>query len=111
MPFSNKTYDFLKWMAQDVLPALGTLCFAVISLWKLPFGNEIVGTITAIDAFLGLILRLSSIKYDGDGTLIVDMSENEESNYRLELNTRPEDMANKSTITLKVNSPAHMKEK
>ena len=49
MKFSNKTYDILKYIAQIVLPALGTLYFALASIWGLPYGEQIVGTITAID--------------------------------------------------------------
>ena len=111
MPFSDKTYDILKWVAQDVLPGLGTLCFAITSLWHLPYGSQIVGTITAVDAFIGCLLRLSSIKYEGDGTIVVDTFEDGPLAYRIELNTLPEDMTNKDRVTFKVSSPAHMKEK
>jgi hypothetical protein len=60
---SNKVYDILKWIAQIVLPALGTLYFALASIWGLPYGQEIVGTITAVDAFLGALLGISSVQY------------------------------------------------
>lgn len=60
---SNKIYDVLKWIAQILLPALGTLYFALSSIWGLPYGEEIVGTITAIDAFLGAILGISNLNY------------------------------------------------
>lgn len=61
---SNKTYDILKFIAQIILPALATLYFALASLWNLPYAEAIVGTITAIDAFLGALLGLSTIKYN-----------------------------------------------
>lgn len=61
---SNKVYDILKWIAQIVLPALGTLYFALASIWGLPYGQEIVGTITAIDAFLGALLGVSTVAYN-----------------------------------------------
>lgn len=61
--FSNRTYDVLKWIAQLLLPALGTLYFALASIWGFPFGDQIVGTITAVDAFLGVILGISSAQY------------------------------------------------
>lgn len=61
---SNKTYDILKYIAQIVLPALGTLYFALASIWGLPYGEQIVGTITAVDAFLGAILKISTDKYN-----------------------------------------------
>ena len=60
---SNKIYDALKWVAQILLPAFGALYFALAGIWGFPYGEEIVGTITAIDAFLGVILGLSSKQY------------------------------------------------
>lgn len=60
---SNKVYDILKWIAQLLLPAIGTLYFALAGIWGLPYGEQIVGTITAIDTFLGVILGISSINY------------------------------------------------
>ena len=64
---SNKTYDLLKWIAQILLPALGTLYFALAGIWNLPYGEAIVGTITAIDTFLGCLLGISSINYNKKG--------------------------------------------
>ena len=60
---TDKTYDILKYVAQIILPALGTLYFALAGIWGLPYGEQIVGTLTAIDAFLGAVLKLSSDQY------------------------------------------------
>ena len=62
----NKTYDSLKFFAQIVLPGIATLYFTISQIWGLPFGEEIVGTITAIDLFLGSLLGISSLKYKGE---------------------------------------------
>lgn len=64
---SNRTYDILKWVALVFLPALGTLYFALAGIWNFPYGEQIVGTITAIDTFLGVLLGVSSMKYDSEG--------------------------------------------
>lgn len=64
MKFSNKVYDLLKMIAQVALPAAGTLYFALAKIWGLPFGHEIVGTITAVDAFLGVLLGVSNYNYN-----------------------------------------------
>ncbi len=63
MKLSNETYDLLKWIAQILLPALGTLYFAIANIWGLPYGEQIVGTLTAVDAFLGVCLGISSDNY------------------------------------------------
>lgn len=68
---SNKLYDVLKYVAQIGLPAVGTLYYALSAIWGLPYGEQIVGTITAVDTFLGTLLMISSSAYrkensDGD---------------------------------------------
>ena len=59
----DKTYNVLKWMAQLLLPAMGTLYFALASIWRLPYGEQVVGTITAVDTFLGVILGITTAQY------------------------------------------------
>ena len=63
MLFSNEQYDKWKFVAQIVLPAAGTLYFALASIWGLPYGEQIVGTITAVDAFMGAVLHISTNQY------------------------------------------------
>ena len=63
MKLSNKLYDKLKWVAQILLPGAATLYFALAGIWGLPYGEQIVGTITAVDTFLGIILGISSAQY------------------------------------------------
>lgn len=64
MKLSNKTYDILKWVAQYLLPAIGTLYFALAGIWGFPYGEQVVGTVTAIDTFLGVILGISTSQYN-----------------------------------------------
>lgn len=64
MKMTDKTYNVLKWIAQYLLPAVGTLYFALAGIWGLPFGEQIVGTITAVDTFLGVILGISTAQYN-----------------------------------------------
>ncbi len=70
---SNKMYDVLKYIAQIGLPAVGTLYYALSAIWGLPYGEQIVGTITAVDTFLGTLLMISSSAYNrkenGDGDI------------------------------------------
>lgn len=64
---SNRMYDILKYIAQIVLPALGTLYFALSTIWGLPYGEQVVGTLTAIDAFLGALLGISTAQWKKGG--------------------------------------------
>jgi len=71
MIFKNsKIYDVLKWIALVVLPAIATLYFALSGIWGFPYGEQIVGTITAVDTFLGAILGISSINYNKQQELV-----------------------------------------
>lgn len=63
MFFSDKAYQILKWISQYVLPGIGTLYFALASIWGLPYGEQIVGTITAATAFLNVIMGISTNNY------------------------------------------------
>lgn len=63
MILPDKIYNVLKFIAQVLLPAMGTLYFALAGIWGLPYGEQIVGTLTAIDTFLGALLGLSTIQY------------------------------------------------
>lgn len=64
MKLPNKLYDVLKWITTIVLPALGTLYFALAGIWGFPYGEEILGTIAAIETFMGAILAVSTISYN-----------------------------------------------
>lgn len=64
MKMKNSTYDILKWVAQILLPALATLYAALVGVWGLPYGTQIVGTISAVDIFLGALLGVSTANYN-----------------------------------------------
>lgn len=61
---NDKIYKVMKWIAMYFLPAIGTLYFALAGIWNLPYGEQIVGSITAVDTFLGVILGISTAQYN-----------------------------------------------
>lgn len=103
MTLSNKVYDVIKWIAQYFMPALATLWITLAKIWGLPYGTEIGATVTGIDLFLGAILGISSQNYKGEGTMIVDTSDEAKDIYSLDLNVPVEELAEKDMITFKVN--------
>lgn len=113
MLLSNKVYDTLKWIAQYLLPASATLYFALAAIWGFPYGEQVVGTISAVTIFLGVLLGISTSTYvksgaDTDGTLQVDVSNPEKDIYRLQLNSDLENLAEKQKVTLKVDPNAKL---
>ena len=66
MRMSDKVYDALKWIAQYLLPASATLYFALANIWGFPYAEQVVGTISAIDTFIGVMLGISTVQYNKD---------------------------------------------
>lgn len=64
MKLPDKVYNILKWIALIVLPACGTLYFTLSGIWGFPYGEAIVGTITAVNVFLGALLGISTATYN-----------------------------------------------
>lgn len=64
MPLPDKVYDILRYVANYVLPGLGTLYFALAQIWGFPYGQEVVGSITAIVTFLNIMLGASNSSYN-----------------------------------------------
>jgi hypothetical protein len=75
--FTDKVYKGLKFIALVLLPALGTAYFTISDIWHLPDAQQVVGTITVVDTFLGVVLHLSTAsynnsadKYDGEFAVV-----------------------------------------
>lgn len=77
MKMSDKTYNILKWIAMVLLPAIGTLYFALAGIWNFPYGEQIVGTVTAVDTFLGVILGISTAQYNKAQASVAETKEGE----------------------------------
>lgn len=104
---STKAYTILKYIAQYVLPGLATLYFALASIWGLPYGEQIVGTISAINIFLATVLGISAYQYDKEGknisgTLYLDELPNASVNSFIKFNQTEEEIADQKTIKLRV---------
>ena len=66
MKLSNKAYDVLKFVCTIFLPASASLYFGLSQIWGFPYGEEIVGTISCIDVFIGALIGISSANYYKD---------------------------------------------
>lgn len=98
-------YNWLKFLALVVLPAIGTLYFTLAQIWGLPSPEQVVGTIVAVDTFLGVILQISSTAYNSStaqGTLgITEVGD--KKMFNLELEGDPEsDLEGKDRVVFKV---------
>jgi hypothetical protein len=82
---NDKIYDLLKWIALILLPAIGTLYFALAGIWGFPYAEQVVGTITAVDTFLGVILGISKAQYDKSNN-VQEQNESELYKYYIVIN-------------------------
>lgn len=106
-PLPNNIYNVLKFLAQILLPAAGTLYFALANTWKLPNAEQVVGTITAVDVFLGILLGLSTKRYNKsdakyDGAIEVTNPGDGPKLFSLNLSSNLDDLDKKKEVTFKV---------
>lgn len=59
---SNKTFDVLAFIQRLLLPSIATLIASLGEIWGWDV-ERIVLTITAVDAFMGYLLKYSSNQY------------------------------------------------
>ncbi len=116
MQLSNKLYDALKWSAQIALPALATFYFALASVWNLPYSEEVVGTIVALDTLIGALLGISTMQYNKTsniGTLAIDKT-NVDANgavlTQMQFDKSIEDIVNmgNKTVNVKIDTDANL---
>lgn len=101
---TGKLYDWLKYLAQIVLPAVGTLYFTLAGIWNLGAGEQVVGSIMAFDLFLGVLLGISQASYNkqvASGVMNVDETK-DGSQYSLELDDDPAKLPNKKEVRFKI---------
>lgn len=103
---TNRLFDALKFLAQILLPAAGTLYFALADVWGLPNADQVVGTVVAVDTFLGVILGLQTRSYNAsdsrfDGNVVV-YNKDDTKTFSLQLNSDPDTMDQKNELLFKV---------
>jgi hypothetical protein len=113
MIFNDKVYSFLKLFVAYILPASGTFYFTLTSIWGLPYGQETLGTISALTIFLNVILAISSSAYkssgaDTHGTLQIDTSDPNKDIYRLQVKDDVSTLADKNRVVFAVDKDAKL---
>ena len=63
MIFKGKWYDILKWFALTGIPTLAFLWINLAKIWGFPYAEAIGSTIELVALALGMLLGISSIKY------------------------------------------------
>lgn len=104
----DSAYNALKKSTTVILPAVGALYFALAQIWHLPKAEEVVGSIAAVNTFLGVVLHASSKSYHNSDTKyagVIQVSETaDKKKFSIELNDEPESLEKKDEVTFRVNS-------
>lgn len=106
---SNSVYNALKKFTTVVLPGLATLYFALTPLWNLPKTESIVGTIAAVNVFLGLLVSISTKSYNQsdtkyDGSVELEETASGGKVFSLVVNGDLDKLDQKSQVLLKINN-------
>ena len=59
---TNKQYDTLKTIALIITPILAFLA-SVVTIWGIPYGEQIVATLTALDTLFGALVIAANKQY------------------------------------------------
>lgn len=102
---TNKMYDVLKALTTIVLPGASTLYFTLAQLWGLPAPEQVVGTIAAVNVFLGVLMGLATNGYNKvgkyDGEIVISEADGGGKTYTLQLNSAVDDLDKKKDVVFK----------
>lgn len=60
---SDKVFNFIRFLAEIAISAVGALYYALSEIWSLPYGEAVVATCTAVSAFLGIFTEWQRYRY------------------------------------------------
>jgi len=64
---TNRAFDFIRFLSEVCLSALGALYYALAEIWGLPYGDAILATCAALSTFLGIFTEWQRIRYNKKG--------------------------------------------
>jgi len=105
---SDSAYNVTKKSATIVLPAVSALYIALSQIWNFGHVDQVVGTIAALNTFLGVIIQLSKKSYYASNAPYVGeikvVNHGEKKVFSLVVDGDPEELENMSSANFKINS-------
>lgn len=104
---SNKMYDRVKFVVQILLPAIGTLYFSLGNIWSFPNIEQVIGSISSVNVFLGVLVGISSSVYNGrpnvyNGELQIETGDDGAISPKLVLEATIEELSSAESVVFKV---------
>lgn len=105
---SDSAYNVVKKSATIVFPALSALYIAIAQIWNFDHVEQVVGTLTAVNTFLGVLIQLSKKSYYASSAPYVGeikvKNVGEKKVFSLVVDGDPEELENMSSANFKINS-------
>lgn len=105
----DNLYNKGKWAVMILLPAISTLYFTLGKIWGLPSVEQVVGSIAALTAFLGVVIGVSSktykssdAQYDGQMNILDDGTG--KTTYQFDVGSNLDKLGSMKNLNIKVNS-------
>lgn len=64
MKLSNNTFDFLRFLAEIGITAVGTFYKVVAEIWTLPYGEAVLATSVALSTLVGVFVEYQRQKHN-----------------------------------------------
>lgn len=61
---SNKTFDILRALSEQILPAVSALWLTISRIWHIQYGMEVALTISAVAVCIGTIIGIKRTLYN-----------------------------------------------
>lgn len=104
----DSAYNRLKQSTTVIIPAVGALYFALAQIWGLPKAEEVVGTLAALNTFLGLVLGISTRSYNRSDTKYAGIIEVEDTpdvkNLNIILNEATKPLETQQEVVFRVDN-------
>lgn len=105
---SDGAYGVLKKSATIVFPAASALYIALAQIWNFDHVDQVVGTLTAINTFFGVIIQISKKSYYASNAPYVGeikvQNVGEKKVFSLVVDGDPEELENMDSANFKVSS-------
>jgi hypothetical protein len=102
----NFSYDVLQNLTRVILPGLSALYAALGAIWGFPNVEQIVGTVAALNVFLGLVATVSHKNYvkanSGFDGQVLTTTDDEGTSFRLVLETPLDEAVKNGQVVFKV---------
>lgn len=61
---SDKTFNFIRFLAEIGITAIGTFYKVIAEIWSLPYGEAVLATCVALSTLIGVFTEWQRVQYN-----------------------------------------------